>query len=279
MLPGRFGFYSYSQQNSVFTNFNYRLRVDFLADRNQVCEGETVNFTSIDPECSPVPYNIESFEWDFGDGTSSNEVNPEHAFLTAGTYPVKLTVTDQQGCQDSSFSVVTVHAYPLVDLGTDTLLPYGGSLSLDAGNTGAVYAWSTGASSQSIVLQDLKEDTLVFVTVNRHGCTGRDEIMIRVEPPPVSRIYVPNAFTPDGDGLNDDFGPVLVNVGSARLMIFDRWGKMLFQTSEVGSRWKGKCGPIPCPDGVYVWKLVYDARLEDETIEQRIEVGTVALIR
>jgi gliding motility-associated-like protein len=277
--PGRFGFYSYSQQNSVFTNFNYRLRVDFLADREEICTGETVQFTVADPDCSGVPSNIESFEWDFGDGTYSSAVNTEHTFNTSGTYQVKLKVTDHEGCQDSTFATVTVHDHPVVDLGADTTVAYGSSLTLEGGDPGAVFEWSTGATTQSITLTDLKNDTAVSVVVSRNGCSGQDEILIRVEPAPLSRVFIPSAFTPDGDGRNDTFHPVLMHVEEPQLMVFDRWGKMLFRSSEQEIRWDGKCGSKPCPDGVYVWKLVYEARLEDDRTEQKVEAGTVMLVR
>jgi gliding motility-associated-like protein len=175
--------------------------------------------------------------------------------------------------------MITVYAYPEVDLGPDTLLPYSGSIILDAGNPGAGYEWSTGATSQNILMENLKKDTLVSVVVSNNGCISEDERMIRVEPAPISRAFVPNAFTPDGDGYNDTFYPVLANVEEAEFMVFDRWGRMMFRSRDQDLRWDGRCGTAVCPDGVYVWKLIYDARLEDERMERKVETGTVALIR
>lgn len=277
--PGYFGFYSFSQQNSVFSNFNYELKIDFVPDRTEICEGESISFTTADPECTLIPPNIVEYLWDFGDGATDIDLNPSHSYLIPGDYTVKLTVTDDIGCQDSVSHSVRVNPIPVVDLGPDTLLEYGSDYTLNAGNPGAEFEWSTGEVTESIFLTDLRRDTMISVVVNSLGCIESDDIFIRVGPPPFSKVSIPNAFTPDGDGRNDTFSPVMVNVRDFRFMIYDRWGKMVYYSEGEGMRWDGKCGADPCPVGVYVWKLDYDAFLENEQYERQVEAGVVTLIR
>jgi gliding motility-associated-like protein len=90
-------------------------------------------------------------------------------------------------------------------------------------------------------------------------------------------VFVPNTFTPDGDGMNDDFGPSVLGVTGYLFSIYDRWGHGLFESTDPGNRWNGSfASGDPAPQGVYVWKLLADDPYGTERIER---TGHVTLLR
>ncbi|MCK4289333.1 MAG: gliding motility-associated C-terminal domain-containing protein [Bacteroidales bacterium] len=277
--PGRFGFYSFSQQNTVFESFDYQLQFDFKTEPSIVCIDEPVKFLAIDTDCSVIPTNIISWNWDFGDGTTSNDINTEHAYEASGSYPVQLMVIDNNNCRDSVLRIITVKPPPDVNLGPDTLIPYKGSITLDAGFLGAYYYWSTGEDTRTITLNNLRKDTLVGVEVNYEGCDGYDDILISVTDPQPSRLYVPNAFSPNGDSKNDIFKPVSQNVDKFKMYVYNRWGTLIYETNDPTNGWDGKFNGSECQLGVYIWKIVYDNMDIEENITNKTLFGHVTLVR
>ncbi len=84
-----------------------------------------------------------------------------------------------------------------------------------------------------------------------NGCEGIDSVLIR----PPAHIYFPNAFTPDGDGRNDLFGPVGHYITEFEMLIFDRWGNQVFISDDIDRLWDGTVnGSGMAPTGVYVYK-------------------------
>jgi gliding motility-associated-like protein len=92
-------------------------------------------------------------------------------------------------------------------------------------------------------------------------------------------IHVPNSFTPDGDGLNDIFQPVINgDLAGYELDVFDRWGELIFRTQAVGEGWDGKVGGTSVQDGVYAWTIHYKAFGADGVEQERL-FGHVTLVR
>jgi hypothetical protein len=118
---------------------------------------------------------------------------------------------------------------------------------------------------------------VILYAVSEFGCidsTSRNITMI-----PVVLVYVPNAFTPDGDGFNNTFYPVISGAYSNQgyeFLIFNRWGELIFESQTVGEGWDGTYRDHKCQDGVYIWKLkvghTYDYEIEEF-------VGHVSLLR
>jgi gliding motility-associated-like protein len=110
-------------------------------------------------------------------------------------------------------------------------------------------------------------------TLDSTGCLARDSVALRDG---CQRKLLPNAFSPNADGLNDRFTTRLTNLLDMQLSIFDRWGRLVFQTRNPEEHWDGTENAKPCPEGVYVWQLGY-RRTSTEALRQ--ESGTVTLIR
>ena len=108
----------------------------------------------------------------------------------------------------------------------------------------------------------------------REGCLGEDDIRVRFMSGP--NIYVPNAFTPNGDGVNDVFRPLPVGITKLELFrVFNRWGEEVFRTNEYMKGWDGKTRGRVADAGTYVW-IVQGTNTAGEQMEKR---GTVTLIR
>lgn len=278
---GNIGFYCMSQDRGRFEDFSYRFKAESLINPDAACVGEPVYFESFDPLCTAVPSNVESITWDFGDGQSSDETNPYHTFSDPGDYSVELRVKTLDGCMDTVRKTVTINPNPKVSLGNDTTLSFFGSISLDAGNDGSEYLWSTQSNQQTIDLENLIRDTTVWVEVNKNGCLGADTLRIFVEKPPRSELSFPNAFTPNGDGMNDVFEPVgmeqlLINY---QMFIYDRWGRLIFESSDFYQGWDGTFKGKNSPVGVYVYRVNYTSGLMETGIEDYSENGTITLVR
>jgi gliding motility-associated-like protein len=129
--------------------------------------------------------------------------------------------------------------------------PY--ELILDAQNPGCSYHWVTGSPDQSIIVREYGLYSVLITTPE--NCSLEQRILVEEYCPP--EIYLPNSFTPDGDGINDHFGPAGHNVAKVELLIFDRWGELIFQGADGGSFWDGTAGGVQVQDGVYVWKMKY----------------------
>ncbi|MCB0793572.1 MAG: gliding motility-associated C-terminal domain-containing protein [Flavobacteriales bacterium] len=148
---------------------------------------------------------------------------------------------------------------------------------LDAGNPGCTFMWSTDETTQTIDADTY--DWYVVEITTPLNCTITDSIEVIEYCPPT--CFVPNTFTPDGDGVNDLFYPLGNNIGTMELNIFDRWGTLIYTGKDDKSFWDGKMNGSPVRDGVYVWKIKYRF-VEDENgtlgAEQE-QMGHVTLLR
>jgi len=115
--PGRLGFYNYSQEAAIYSNFTYELYTDFQMEAENVCLGDTAFFTFADTACfvGNALTNIDTFYWDFGDGTLSNDTNPYHVYATTDTFTISLVATDVNGCVDIRSKDINVYSPPNVD--------------------------------------------------------------------------------------------------------------------------------------------------------------------
>ncbi len=191
--------------------------------------------------------------WNSGDQTRLLDVT------TSGIY----SVTVNNGCvgRDS----ITVHFNPapagLAERVLHTCLyDEPGHVILDAGNPGSNYLWSTGATSRTI-MADAYGNYSVEIT-NGFNCTVRESVEVMEFCP--ATIFVPNTFTPNGDGLNDVFIPAGKNIASMTLRIFDRWGELLYETTDLDMGWDGTYRGALVRNDIYVWRMTYRFYKDEE---------------
>ena len=188
----------------------------------------------------------------------------------------KLTITTKEGCVESDS--VNLIQYPNVDggLGNDTTICLSSRLELKASDSMVNYLWNTGATSQSIFIKD---SGVYFVTVkNKNGCVVSDAIRIKEDGNAVpSEMYMPNAFTPNDDGLNEFYpGNKYKDPGASYLLrIYNRWGEKIFESDLPAIQWNGTYKENMVPQDVYVFHIKYLACDEKEHWVR----GTFTLLR
>jgi len=146
---GRFGFFNYSQQSVVYSNFNYTITSNFIADN--VCENETFTPFIDNPSCQGTS-NFSSYSWDFGDGNSSSQKLPTNTYAEAGNYTVVLTVKDSEGCTAVVKKDITVNGIQS-DLAqyTGMTLCAKDSIILNTGGGFDSYTWQDGSTDSSYI--------------------------------------------------------------------------------------------------------------------------------
>jgi len=261
--------------------------VNFTSDIIEACNSAFVNFNSTSIVDSGF---ITSWNWNFNDGASSmmNTNQIGHTFLNSGSYDISLSVTSNSGCVNSLTlsNMILVHPNPqaiftATPTNTTVLNP---SISFfDNSIEASHWNWSFDDGDSS-TLQSPKhlynKDGTYFPKLkvtSDYGCT--DEADIKVVILKEATFYIPNAFTPNNDGLNDIFIPLSVDFdrGKFEMLIFDRLGEIVFQTEDYKNGWNGNRNGNGdyCPDGVYVWKINYT----DAFGLSKIETGHLTLIR
>jgi len=125
------------------------------------------------------------------------------------------------------------------------------------------YRWDMGdgtTSREPIVTHsylDLEEHWVKLQVVTYTGCTADDSLLIR----PPGQLFFPNAFTPDGDGLNETFGPATRYIEKFEMSIFDRWGQLVYSTTDINKPWDGKAKNGHMVQGVYVYRYKAEGHL------------------
>lgn len=308
------------------------LPFDVLTDVTQ-CADQPAVLNAGNPGCT--------YLWSTGEASAAIVVD------SSGTYLV--TITDSNGCSIVADAAVDLVAPPVVDLGPDTTLCDGEVLTLDAGNPGSSYQWSTGSTARTV---NLTASGTYTVSVDNGFCSRTDALVATFNPAPVrlierklytcldeepgyvvidagnpgstydwstgessqvilagaygwyyvqvtnvhdcairdsaeviefcpATLYVPNTFTPNGDGTNDIWMPVGKNIGAYTVMVFDRYGGILFQSNDPAIGWDGRVNGEDVKNDVYVWRMEYRF-IEDESGRQGRQykqLGHVTVLR
>ncbi|MBL0045866.1 MAG: gliding motility-associated C-terminal domain-containing protein [Flavobacteriales bacterium] len=148
---------------------------------------------------------------------------------------------------------------------------------ISAGNNGANYDWSSGENTQ-VILAGAYGWYYVDIT-NQFDCSLRDSALVSEFCPP--SMYVPNTFTPNGDGTNDVWQVVGKNIGHFDLNVFDRWGNVIFHSTDPSYGWDGTVNGVQAPNEVYVWRMEYrfiEKTDGDEGVNKK-QLGHVTIMR
>ncbi len=224
--------------------------VAFKADTLQGCAPLCVNFSDLTTITSG---GLFSWSWTFGDGGSSNSENPKYCYTNAGVYSVSLTVTSDSGCSSNLTipNMISVYSHPVAKftMSPNPAIIVEPTVQFTDQSTDAygIVSWNwvfNDPADGSSTLQNpvyTYTDTGTYcaqlVIVNKFGCTDTTTGCEVVEP--FFTIYIPNAFTPNGDGLNDVFTAKGDYICSFQMYIFDRWGMQLYYTEDINKGWDG----------------------------------------
>lgn len=251
-----------SGTDSVKINVHTTPKADYFASNTQGCDAMDVSFFE-------TSTNELSYIWNFGDGTAvSNDPNPSHTYMQAGSYPVSLTVIGQGGCRDSAtlktvvISSNTFAAFtsnPLV--GDSLFLPSGASVAfIDTSFEAVSWLWDFGDNHTSTEQNPVHVYTLsgnypVTLTVtNKNGCTSTisNEPYIVVNP----NLFAPNTFTPNEDGVHDTWVINYLGTEKVEVAVYDRWGRAVFQNIGTERSWNGNdMKGKKCTEGTYYYSI------------------------
>ncbi|MFT6138203.1 MAG: gliding motility-associated-like protein [Salibacteraceae bacterium] len=270
-------------ENSVIINVFDIPVMDFSVDTLYGCEPLTVVFTDNNLSLG------QTSNWYFGDGTQSSQIgSTQHTYLNSGSYSVTLETTSQAGCFNSQTLAYQIEVYPnpiaqfdYSQVVTDT----GTIVQFNDLSTGAVsWAWSLGGGVNSSLQNPIStyvnsyNNNVILSITSQDGCVDFASVDFKALQP--FYFYVPNSFTPNEDGTNDIFKPILTGSDEEAytFTIYDRWGILLFETTSVDEGWNGisiKTGQ-PVQIGTYSWVVKYNSRTDAGVF---LKTGHVNLIR
>ncbi|MBL7962224.1 MAG: PKD domain-containing protein [Flavobacteriales bacterium] len=199
--------------------------------------------------CPGVPLTLDAtapvdgYLWNTGQTTSSIVVN------APGTYYVDVFTAECQGAD-----TVEVVAAPSYDLSYELHACPDAWVTLEVPLEGQAYSWSTGGQARQETVQG--DGTYIFTVTDFLGCQHTDTVrVLPLESEP--SIFAPNAFSPNGDGVNDVFVVAGVGEQEVKLEIFNRWGEQLFVTTSLNNPWDGRYNGALVKQDVYVYRLQY----------------------
>jgi gliding motility-associated-like protein len=195
--------------------------------------------------------------------SNPNIANPYVNALNAGTYTYNLSVTNAAGCKSTTTDAVTIKVLPKARIfaGFDTSIAINQPLQLNAidiDNLGFVdYTWTSSfgldnaTKPNPIAIID-RDRTYTVTGTTSNGCKAVDDINIKVFAK--ADIYVPTAFTPNGDGNNDLLRPILVGIKELKYFsVYNRYGELIFRTSTSKAGWDGTIKGAMQNTGAFVW--------------------------
>jgi len=202
--------------------------------------------------------------------------------LSAGSYT--LTITDSLGCTTTvNATVKLISTKPIAEAGKDTTITFGGSARLH-GSGGINYLWTPSTALDSVTSPDplakpATTTSYIVLVMAPDSCFATDTVTVTVKPPCDGSdvVYVPTAFSPNGDGLND----VLylhqkeLCLNNFTFMIFDRWGEKVFETTSIQNGWDGTFHGKPMEAGVFAYSL--QVQFTDGT--SGVKKGNITLLR
>ena len=236
--------------------------VDLGADK-QICAGSSVLLnTNLDASASVY--------WSTGAKDKAIIVNRTGAYMVQAYY--------DPTCPSFDVINVIVVPMPISTLGNDTVVCFNeiGALTLEAGAADE-FLWKDKAQSTASSIDVQQEGIYIVQLTNANLCSVKDTISINQIC--VTSVYVPNAFSPNGDATNDVFYVKGLNVEKFHLVIFNRWGELIFESYDINNGWDGTYMGNEVQISAYVWKVDWLSTSSHEQKTKNERTGTVSLIR
>jgi gliding motility-associated-like protein len=261
------------------------------SDTINVCQNDSGGYAYTLRGDTPSGYASPLYQWQLSTDSATTWNNiPGATSLTYETQPVhlagyywyRLSVIEASAASISSCRIasdvlmINVHPKPVVNAGPDHIMIVNTSVTLSGSVEGAQlkYLWTpdkyiSDVSQLTPVVTPPVDYTYTLSAQSLWGCTNADSVSVKV----VSEIYIPNAFTPNGDGVNDRWEiPFLDPSLGAKVSVFNRWGQLVYHASSATVSWDGNTNGLPQPNGLYV----YIIQIRNVN---RVLKGTITLIR
>jgi gliding motility-associated-like protein len=265
--------------------FIYRVpTIDFVDVPGLRCVPATVQFQNLSQADSPLYYT-----WTFGDGDSSFSANPVHVYDAVGSYSVGLEVYTTEGCIDTLYLLkqdyITIHPSPVSKFSIDPAITdiCNAAITFTDQSQGATefFYWfddSTSFTTEQFPVHNYQSSGTLWpyqIATNEFGCKDTSFQKLIVEP---FSIYLPNTFTPDGNEFNNEFNGLFgLEVFGWELNIYNKWGQLLYQTTDPAYGWDGSYQDRLMQEGTYTYVLKYISC--DQPEYWQILTGHVNLLR
>ncbi len=242
-------------------------------DKNSVCAGASIVFSA------RTDSSVLKLSWDWGDGsyltTGTENTLIQHAFDQEGKVAVQLAAT-LRACPETDYrDTIRVNKIPSINLVAEGSLCDGAPIVVYnkiIQPAGHHWLWSDGTNADRLVVTQAGEYSCLLTSPE--GCINQQSIVIEKE----CYLDIPNAFSPNGDGVNDYFFPrqlLSKDIKTFHMQVFSRWGQLVFESHEISGRgWNGNFNGRMQAEGIYVYKIQLDFNSGSESYE-----GNVLLIR
>ena len=270
-----------TQYNVVATNVHGCKTYDSLLIRVQ----KPVVATTESPfvTCLGIPVQLRAsggpfYSWTPAAGLNDSVSNDPFALPDSTTFYVVKVFND---CFSSTATAeVEIHPLPVVDAGPDTTIWRNTSAWLHGTTNAPTYFWNPTTWLESgltlnTVASPLQTAVYYLFAIDQFGCQNKDSVLITVVPH--TELLIPTGFSPNGDGVNDEF-KIVRSLNIEKLVefaVFDRWGEKVFSTDNINQGWDGTHQGLASPLGVYVWMVIAHT-YDGEEITKR---GNVTLLR
>ncbi len=282
---------SQAQTGSATVTVNPYPLVAFGVNKKVGCEQLCITFQ----DSSSIATGVNAhWLWNFGDGSASSSLQSDliHCYSNDSVFapmvftPV-LTVTSDSGCVTTITKIdyITVYPKPIADFtaspGTTSIIdPVISIVNLSTGAN--FWSWNFGDPDTSSSVNPLAHTytdsgkyVITLITSTQFGCADTAHQTIVIEPD--FEFFIPNAFTPNDDGINDTFSGKGIFITKYEMMIYDRWGNLVFFSTDINKPWTGKAnlGDHIAQADVYVYKI----KLTDINTREHAYKGIVKLVR
>ncbi len=262
------------KSDTAFKTFTINAKPAVAMNFRNACKLTPVNFTASEITTT----GIAAWNWNFGDGATGSGISTQHIYRSNGNYTVKLTGISSAGCPSTEMSgniqIYGTNAFA----GNDTIAAAGQPVQLNASG-GLSYLWSpAGYLNNAFIVNPVAvlnaTQTFQLKAFTPEGCESYDEVTISIYKGP--DIYLPNAFTPNGDGLNDVLRGIPVGIKEfSYLKIYNRFGEEIFVTTDYRKGWNGMWKGQKQDNGVYV-VIAAGTDFRGKRVNKK---GTVMLVR
>ncbi len=190
------------------------------------------------------------------------------------------------GCDSISNLQLSIDSMPIATIvaSKDSVLP-GETIQLSSIATSSYFSWSgtatfTNSNQQQTAAVITIPSWIYLILTNSTGCTNRDSIRIEIKSDDGDScedalLFMPNTFTPNDDGVNDQYNAVSTNIQITELLIFNRWGEEIYESKDSNARWDGTFNNSRCPQGVYYFLIKYNSCKDGRP---EFKYGTVMLL-
>lgn len=255
--------------------------IDFSADVLNGCVPLLVQM-----EVDTANLSGATYLWNFGSSPTSTMAEPSHLYAVAGKYDISLTVTFSNGCSSITDKIEYIEAYALPSAGftysPNEISMQNPECSFNDTSTDAIsWNWFINDSlfstlqNPSYTFASGGSYTSMQIVYNSNGCM--DTAFKTIEVTEEMSIYIPTGFSPNGDGLNDQFLPVMYGAesGGYSFIIFDRWGTEIFNTADIAQAWDGKKNGNEISSGAFSYKVI----ARDLLHREHAYTGMVTLVK